>query len=199
MPTLTERRHQQTRTAIADAAVALFLARGFSETTMEDVATAAGVSRRTAYRHFPSKDDLVFEHPRRWLEHFNAEVAVRCPDETWRQLCRRGLVAVAELIQENADSVLAAYSVYAKTPALRGRNGRVQDEWYERYVDLLTPSGRVSAGRSLQIATVAAALVGVTTMLVPVWASAQPGGDIVGMTIAVLDQLDPIWPDWLDR
>ena len=199
MPTLTERRHQQTRTAIADAAVALFLQQGFAETTVEDVAAAAGVSRRTAYRHFPSKDDLVFEHPRRWLEHFNAEVAVRPPDETWRQLCRRALVAVAELIQENADSVLAAYSVYATTPSLRGRNGRVQDEWYDRYVELLTPSRRLSSSRSLQIATVAAALVGATTMLVPVWASAQPGADMVAMTIAVLDQLDPIWPDWLDR
>jgi len=199
MPTLTERRHQQTRTAIADAAVALFLERGFGETTMEDVAAAAGVSRRTAYRHFPSKDDLVFEHPRRWLDHFNAEVAVRRPGETWRELCRRGLVAVAELIQENADSVQAAYSVYAATPSLRGRNGRVQDEWYEHYIELLTPSRRLSAGRALQIATVAAALVGATTMLVPVWFSAQPGADMVAMTIAVLDQLDPIWPDWLDR
>jgi AcrR family transcriptional regulator len=199
MPTLTERRHQQTRTAIADAAVILFLERGFSETTMEDVAVAAGVSRRTAYRHFPSKDDLVFEQPRRWLEHFNAEVAVRRPDETWRELCRRGLVAVAELIQENADSVRTAYAVYAATPSLRGRNGRVQDEWYERYIELLTPSRRLSSGRSLQIATIAAALVGATTMLVPVWISAQPGADMVAMTIAVLDQLDPIWPDWLDR
>jgi AcrR family transcriptional regulator len=199
MPTLTERRHQQTRTAIADAAVALFLERGFSETTMEDVAAAAGVSRRTAYRHSPSKDDLVFEHPRRWLEHFSAEVAARHPGETWRQLCRRGLLAVAALIEENADSVRAAYSVFAATPALRGRNGRVQDEWYGRYIELLTPSRRLSAGRSLQIATVAAALVGATTMLVPVWISARPGADMVTMTIAVLDQLDPIWPDWLDR
>ena len=67
MPNLTERRHEQTRTEIADAAVRLFLERGFTETTMDDVAAAAGVSRRTAYRHFPSKDDLVFEQPRRWL------------------------------------------------------------------------------------------------------------------------------------
>jgi hypothetical protein len=99
----------------------------------------------------------------------------------------------------NADSVLAAYSVYAATPLLRGRNGRVQDEWYARYIELLTPTRRLNSARSLQIATVGATLVGVTTMLVPVWASAQPGADMVAMTVAVLDQLDPIWPDWLDR
>ena len=199
MPNLTERRHRQTRTAIADAAVTLFLERGFTETTMEDVAAVAGVSRRTAYRHFPSKDDLVFEHPRRWLEHFNATVAQRRAGETPRELCRRGVLAVAELIQADANAVLAAYSVYVSTPSLRGRNGRVQDEWFARYIELLTPPRGLGSLRALQVATVAAALVGATTMLVPWWAAGQPGADMVAMTRAVLDQLDPVWPDWLDR
>ena len=199
MPNLIERRHLQTRTAIADAAVALFIERGYVETTMDDIADAAGVSRRTAYRHFPSKDDLVFEQPRRWLNHFNATVANRQRGEARRQLCRRGLLAVAELIQINAASVLPAYSVFATTPSLRGSNGRIQDEWFERYLELLTPTRRVSPARALQIATVAGALVGTTTMLVALWAAAQPDANIVAMTTAALDQLDPIWPAWLDK
>jgi AcrR family transcriptional regulator len=198
MPGLIERRHQETRIAIADAAVALFIERGFVETTMDDVALAAGVSRRTAYRHFPSKDDLVFEQPRRWLVHFNAQVAVRRPDETLRQLCRRGLLAVAQLIQANAESVLSSYSVLLATPSLRGRNGQIEDAWFERYLELLTPTRPIGPAPSLQIATVAGALVGTTTMLVAMWAAAQPDADMVAMTSAVLDQLDPIWPDWLD-
>jgi AcrR family transcriptional regulator len=197
MPTLRERRHQQTRAAIADAAVALFLEHGFVETTMEEVADAAGVSRRTAYRHFPSKDDLVFEQPRRWLGHFNDVVATRRPGEPLQELCRRGLIAVAELIEANAESVLAAFSVYRSTPSLRGGNGRIEDEWFERYMELLVPSRRIGRARTLQIATVAGALVGTTTMLVAVWAAARPDADMVAMTNAVLDQLGPIWPDWL--
>ena len=199
MPNLIERRHEQTRTAIADAAVALFIEHGFVETTMDDIADAAGVSRRTAYRHFPSKDDLVFEQPRRWLHHFNATIDDLHPGETLRQRCRRGLLAVAGLIQANAASVLPAYNVFVTTPSLRGGNGRIQDEWFERYLQLLTPAGRVSPARALQIATVAGALVGTTTMLTALWATSQPGADIVRMTTAALDQLDPIWPDWLDR
>ncbi|HEX4981381.1 MAG TPA: helix-turn-helix domain-containing protein, partial [Ilumatobacteraceae bacterium] len=128
MPNLLERRHEQTRAAIADAAVALFGARGFAETTMDDVADAAGVSRRTAYRHFPSKDDLVFEQPRRWLVHFNDHVAVPRPGETQRERCRRGLLAVAQLIQAHAGSIAAAYKVMVATPSLRGYNGRTEDE-----------------------------------------------------------------------
>ena len=164
---------------------------------MDDIAAAAGVSRRTAYRHFPNKDDLVFEQPRRWLDHFNTHVADRRDGESVRQLCRRGLLAVAELIQSNADSVLSAYSVFVATPSLRGRNGRIQDDWSARYVELMTPPGGVSAPRRLQIATVAGALVGATTLLVATWAAAEPSANMVTMTGAVLDQLDPIWPDWL--
>lgn len=199
MSDLIERRHQQTRTAIADAAVALFAERGFVETTMDDVADAAGVSRRTPYRHFPSKDDLVFEQPRRWLVHFNATVTHRRANETVQELCRRGLLAVAELIQATAASVLPACSVFLDTPSLKGHNGRVQDDWLERYIELLTPPGRLNPQRSLQIGTIAGSLVGTTTMLVAMWAAAQPDADMVAMTRAALDQIDPIWPDWLTK
>jgi AcrR family transcriptional regulator len=194
MPNLTERRHEQTRAAIADAAVALFGERGFAETTMDDVADAAGVSRRTAYRHFPSKDDLVFEQPRRWLVHFNNHIAQARPDETQRDRCRRGLLAVASLIQAHAGSIAAAYKVMIATPSLRGYNGRTEDEWFERYLELFTPPGLVTPERALQVATLAGALVGTTKA----WSRAgQPDADMEAMTRTALDQLDPVWPDWL--
>lgn len=197
MPSLVERRHAETRTQIADAAVRLFIERGFAETTMDDVAEAAGVSRRTVYRHFPSKDDLVFEQPRRWLQHFNATIADPTPEETPCQRCRRGLLAVGQLIQATATSVLPAYSIYVATPSLRGGNGRIQDEWFERYLQLLNPGPQPSPQELLQVGTVAGALVGTTTMLVALWAALQPDADMVTLTTAALDQLDPIWPAWL--
>jgi len=197
MPDLTQRRHEQTRAAIADAAVALFAARGFAETTMDDVADSAGVSRRTAYRHFPSKDDLVFEQPRRWLVHFNQHIADVRAGETHRERCRRGLVAVSELIQANAASIAAAYDVMLATPSLRGYNGRTEDEWFERYMELLTPPDLADPARALQVTTVAGALVGTTKALVGLWAAGQPGADMVELTRAALEQLDPIWPAWL--
>jgi AcrR family transcriptional regulator len=197
LPNLVERRHAQTRASIADAAVALFAERGFAETTMDEVADAAGVSRRTAYRHFPSKDDLVFEQARHWLLHFNAEIAQPTPGETQRERCRRGLLAVGRLIQTQARSIAAAYAVVVATPSLRGYNGRTEDEWFDRYIELLTPPGRISADRAVQIATVAGSLVGTTKALVGVWAAGQPQSEMESITRAALDQLDPVWPDWL--
>jgi TetR/AcrR family transcriptional regulator, regulator of autoinduction and epiphytic fitness len=51
---LTDRK----RAAIVTAAIAEFRARGFEATSMDRIASAAGVSKRTVYNHFPSKDDL---------------------------------------------------------------------------------------------------------------------------------------------
>ena len=51
---LTDRK----RAAIVQAAIAEFRASGFDATSMDRVAATAGVSKRTVYNHFPSKDDL---------------------------------------------------------------------------------------------------------------------------------------------
>ena len=83
------------------------------------------------------------------------------------------------------------------SPSLRGYNGRTEDQWFERYIELLTPPGVLDSDRALQMATVAGALVGTTKMLVAVWAAGQPAADMAAMTKAALDQIDPIWPGWL--
>jgi AcrR family transcriptional regulator len=197
MPNLIERRHEQTRAAIADAAIGLFTRQGFAATTMEQVADAAGVSRRTAYRHFPSKDDLVFEQPRRWLVHFDEVLDEPVPDESPREQCRRGLLAVAQLIEANAASIIPAFNVMLATPSLRGYNGRTEDAWFERYVELLGTGADITPARAVEVATVAGSLVGTTKALVGVWAATHPAADMEQLTRAALDQLDPIWPDWL--
>jgi TetR/AcrR family transcriptional regulator, regulator of autoinduction and epiphytic fitness len=54
---LTDRKRQ----AIVSAALAEFRSNGFDATSMDKIAATAGVSKRTVYNHFPSKDDL-FAH-----------------------------------------------------------------------------------------------------------------------------------------
>lgn len=56
---LQSRKRQLVRDAIYDAAIDLFAKHGFDETTVEEVAAAAGISRRSFFRYFESKDDLL--------------------------------------------------------------------------------------------------------------------------------------------
>jgi len=53
------RKQDFVRAAIWDAAIELFAAPGFEETTIDDIARAAGVSTRTFFRYFASKNDLM--------------------------------------------------------------------------------------------------------------------------------------------
>lgn len=56
---LLSRKHQLVYDAIYEAGLDLFATKGFDETTVEEVAEAAGVSRRSFFRYFASKDDLL--------------------------------------------------------------------------------------------------------------------------------------------
>lgn len=57
--TLQARKQQFVRDAIWTAAIDLFAEKGFDETTVEDIVAAAGTSRRTFFRYFESKRDLM--------------------------------------------------------------------------------------------------------------------------------------------
>ena len=52
------RRRSTTTDHISNVAIDLFAARGFDEVSVDDVAEAAGIARRTVFRYYPSKNAL---------------------------------------------------------------------------------------------------------------------------------------------
>jgi AcrR family transcriptional regulator len=57
---LRERKKRETREALTRTALELFAERGYDETTLAEIAEAAGVSTRTIFAYFPSKEDILF-------------------------------------------------------------------------------------------------------------------------------------------
>ncbi len=74
-------RGERTREALRRAALVRFLAQGVAETSAEQIAADAGVSLRTFYRHFRSKDELLFGDYDAGLDWFRAALRSRPPDE----------------------------------------------------------------------------------------------------------------------
>ncbi|MBH0245959.1 TetR/AcrR family transcriptional regulator, partial [Streptomyces cavourensis] len=60
---LRERKKQLTYRAISDAAIAMFLERGFDKVSVAEVAAAADISKPTLFRYFPAKEDLAGPEP----------------------------------------------------------------------------------------------------------------------------------------
>src|ERR1700677_4577014 len=56
-----ERRRRRTQRALQNAAIELVGRRGLAEVTVEEIAAAAGVSRRTFFNHFPTKAAALFD------------------------------------------------------------------------------------------------------------------------------------------
>ena len=91
---LRERKKRQTRKALARAAVRLFWERGYDATTVDDIAAAANVSRRTFFRYFKSKDEVFIVDPEGKLEAMRIALAEGPPDEPTLDALRRGALAM---------------------------------------------------------------------------------------------------------
>lgn len=74
---LRERKKRITRQRISDVATALFLARGFDSVTVAEIADQVGVSEKTVYNYFPSKESLVFDRTEEQIERLVAAVRDR--------------------------------------------------------------------------------------------------------------------------
>ena len=59
---IRDRKTQETRARITEAALGLFVSHGFEETTIDEIAQVAGVNRRTVFRHFATKEAILFDH-----------------------------------------------------------------------------------------------------------------------------------------
>jgi AcrR family transcriptional regulator len=70
---LQARKQELVRNAIWDAAIDLFTGKGFDETTVDDIVAEAGVSRRSFFRYFSSKSDLLTERGTVSYEHLLTE------------------------------------------------------------------------------------------------------------------------------
>ncbi|MFI7288200.1 TetR family transcriptional regulator [Streptomyces anulatus] len=78
---LRERKKRLTYQAVSDAAIAMFLERGFDKVSVAEVAAAADISKPTLFRYFPAKEDLVLH---RFADHEDESARVvteRPPDE----------------------------------------------------------------------------------------------------------------------
>jgi AcrR family transcriptional regulator len=114
---LRERKKRATRAAIQRAALALFVEKGYDETTTEEIARAADVSPSTLFNYFPTKEDLVTDDYDPLFIHL---LESRPLDEPIYTAIRRAIEAgLQTVVETDRDLIMARAKLALEVPALR--------------------------------------------------------------------------------
>ncbi|WP_024793501.1 TetR family transcriptional regulator [Tomitella biformata] len=108
------------RLRVADHAIRLFAEAGYEATTVDEIAAAAGVSRRTFFRQFRSKEDVVFADHRTLLEQAGRQLAEsqRAGQDPWTAVCDAAELVFDRFLEHREMSV-RRYRVVNAVEALR--------------------------------------------------------------------------------
>ncbi|MFF4559995.1 TetR family transcriptional regulator [Streptomyces sp. NPDC001435] len=170
------------RDALVAAAFQLFLERGYEQTTVDDIVALAGVGRRSFFRYFPSKEDVVFPDHERCLADMTAFLAGSEADtEPVRRVCDAARL-VLRMYAENPTFSVQRYRLTKKVPGLRAYELSVVWRYERALAEYLR--GRF-AGRpdgTLQADVIAAAVVAAHNNALRSWLRSDGQGD-AGATV----------------
>ncbi|HEY0778610.1 MAG TPA: helix-turn-helix domain-containing protein [Gemmatirosa sp.] len=127
-----ESKKRETRQRISDVATALFYARGFDAVTVDEIATAAGVSKMTVFNHFARKEELILDREDElkllpFRHALRARPAGQSPVDALRTLVRQMSAEKHPLSHVTAQAA-AWWRVVEESPALKARLRELADE-----------------------------------------------------------------------
>lgn len=113
------------------AALRLFTENGYESTTVDQIAAAAGVARRTFFRYFATKEDAVFPDHDSTVEVVSQVLSSGGTAENPLDVVSRGIREVLRMYASDAATSLARYRLLRQVPTLREREIAVVSR-YER-------------------------------------------------------------------
>ncbi|AYN38020.1 TetR family transcriptional regulator [Streptomyces dangxiongensis] len=165
------------RDALVAAAFRLFVERGYEQTTVDDIVALAGVGRRSFFRYFPSKEDVVFPDHERCLADMTAFLGTGGPEhEPVRRVCDAARL-VLRMYAENPAFSVQRYRLTRQVPGLRAYELSVVWRYERALADYLR--GRF-AGRpdgTLRADVIAAAVVAAHNNALRSWLRSDGAGD----------------------
>ena len=117
------------RHAVQLAALELFVTQGFDETTLEDIAAAVGVSRRTLFRYYESKNDIVWGEFEEHLEGLRVELAAADPEGPLMDVLRRAIVSFNDYGPDGMADLRIRMTLITTVPTLQGHSAVRYRAW----------------------------------------------------------------------
>lgn len=165
------------RRAVARTALELFAERGFEETTIDDIAHALGVSRRTLFRYFDSKNDMVWGDFDGVLARLRRSLAATAHDVPLHEALGQAVVESNRYEREQLPELRIRMRLITGVPALQAHSTLRYSDWRAVIAEFVAARLGREPG-DLVPQTVAHAALGISMAAFIVWVD-NPSSDLV--------------------
>lgn len=167
------RKKAATRRSIQEHALRLFAANGYANTTVEDIAAAAGVSHMTFFRYFPRKENVV--ETREYDPMIEELIVGRPPHESPIAAIGAALIdSFAAILPTDRERILARVRLMLSTPELRARQIAIMDDTRDLFARSLARRNHQDE-KDLVVAVHARMAVAIFVAAVEAWAQTDDG------------------------
>ncbi|GAA4191582.1 TetR/AcrR family transcriptional regulator [Gryllotalpicola kribbensis] len=173
------------RGRLAQAALELFVERGYESTTVADIAARAGVTERTFFRHFADKREVLFGDPVEYNGVFTDAVAAAPADASPLDAAALALRAAGKWFEGRHPYARRRAAVIAAHPALQEREQVKRLHLTEAIAAALVARGTGEAAAALTAELTSVAFHQAFTR----WVTADEESDLGDLAVGVLDEL----------
>lgn len=190
----------EVRRDLVAAAVGQFRSKGYDDTTVDDIAAAAGVGRRTFFRYFRSKEDAISPDHEAGLARVAEVFEAAHPNEPTGSLVLRAGETVFDLYTDDPALSVARFALTHEVPVLRDRESASVDHYRRLFIRHLRLRFTDDDGE-LRAAIIGAAVVAAHNLALRAWLAAGAPADGIdacrGRFRRVAEML-PVEPDRAD-
>ncbi|MGI9004132.1 MAG: TetR family transcriptional regulator [Pseudonocardia sp.] len=159
----------EVRRELVTAAVELFRTQGYEDTTIDDIAAAAGVGRRTFFRYFRSKEDAISPDHEAALARVAEVFEAAHPKEPAAPLVLRAGETVFDMYAEDPHLSVERFRLTHEVPALRDRESASVDHYRRLFTRYLRLRFAAEPDGELRAAVTGAAVVAAHNLALRAW------------------------------
>lgn len=185
-----ESKKQQTREALIDAASRLFRRDGFDRATVDQIAAEAGVSRRTFFRYFPTKEAVVFPNTTARIERFRELLGQRAPGESVFDVVRRACLDLALELFIHHEELVLQHRLVEASPALLAYDRDKDRRWEAVLAGALLGPEPTSVTEQRRARILAGAAMGAIHVALEEWYATGGRADLVRLGEEALGLLE---------
>lgn len=188
---LTQRMRLLVTGELTGAALRLMAADGFDAVTVDQIAATAGVSRRTFFRHFASKEDVVVRFLTDMGGDIAATLAARPPGEAPSEALRYAVAVPIAACAGHADRALPVVRMVLSTPALHARFLERQSAWRDELAAVLAARAGLDAEADLYPRLAAGTALSAFGTVLHRWVASDGAEDPLELTCASFAVIAP--------